>query len=229
MEKIAIVTGASGNLGSAVVQKFIENNYQVTGIVHKKKSSAKEGEANYQEEELDLLNPADCESLVQKITSEKGKIDVAVLTAGGFTRGDIKATSIKDITDQYRLNFETAYNIARPVFLEMMKQNYGRIFLVGSRAGYDTNTGKGVTAYALSKSLLFSLADIMNAEAHQANVVVSVIVPSIIDTPQNRTSMPQADFTKWVDPSEIAEIIYFYSSDKASSIREPVIKVYKNS
>jgi hypothetical protein len=69
----------------------------------------------------------------------------------------------------------------------------------------------------------------MNAEAKGKNVVVSVIVPSTIDTPPNRESMPDADFSAWVSPSEIAEVIYFYSGDEAASLREPVIKVYNRS
>jgi NAD(P)-dependent dehydrogenase (short-subunit alcohol dehydrogenase family) len=127
------------------------------------------------------------------------------------------------------LNFQTAYNIARPVFLQMMKQGSGRIFLIGSRQGLNILKGKGALAYSLSKSLLFRLAELLNAEAKGKNVVVSVIVPSTIDTPQNRESMPDADFSSWVTASQIADIIYFYSSGESSAIREPVIKVYGKS
>ncbi len=108
---------------------------------------------------------------------ENNSIDVAVLTAGGFTMGNVAATKTSDIAKQYKLNFETAYNIARPVFAQMMKQNSGRIFLIGSRQGLDFSHAKGVTAYAFSKSLIFRLAEIMNAEAKGKNVVISVIVP----------------------------------------------------
>jgi NAD(P)-dependent dehydrogenase (short-subunit alcohol dehydrogenase family) len=108
----------------------------------------------------------------------------------------------------------------------MMKQGSGRIFLIGSRQGLNILKGKGALAYSLSKSLLFRLAELLNAEAKGKNVVVSVIVPSTIDTPQNRESMPDADFSSWVTASQIADIIYFYSSGESSAIREPVIKVY---
>jgi hypothetical protein len=69
----------------------------------------------------------------------------------------------------------------------------------------------------------------MNLEAKNKNVVISVIVPGTIDTPQNRQSMPNADFNNWVSPSQIADVIYFYSGEEASVIRDPVIKVYGNS
>ncbi len=229
MNKTAIVTGASGNLGKALVNKFLDEKYNVKGIVHQKDNKNTFSQNEYEEFELDLLNEEGCKNMVENIVSKNKTIEVAVLTAGGFTSGNIAITKTKDIAQQFQLNLETAYNIARPVFLQMIKQNSGRIFLIGSRQGLDTNNAKGVTAYALSKSLLFSLAEIMNAEAKNKNVVVSVIVPGTIDTPQNRESMPDADFDAWVSPAQIAEVIHFYSGEDANIVREPVIKVYGRS
>ena len=223
--KTAIVTGAAGNLGRAVVNKMADNNYKVIGTVRKKKPEYV-ALPNVEEAELDLLNEENCQQFVDEIIAKNKSIDVAVLTAGGFTMGDIAATKTSDIARQYQLNFETAYNIARPVFVQMMKQNSGRIFLVGSRAGLDVTHAKGVTSYAFSKSLLFRLAELMNAEAKKKNVVVSVIVPGTIDTPENRESMPDADFSTWVSPSEIAGVILYYASAEAGALREPVIKLY---
>jgi NAD(P)-dependent dehydrogenase (short-subunit alcohol dehydrogenase family) len=223
--KTAIVTGAAGNLGRAVVNKMADNNYKVIGTVRKKKPEYA-ALPNVEEAELDLLNEEKCQQFVDEIIAKNKSIDVAVLTAGGFTMGDIAATKTSDIARQYQLNFETAYNIARPVFVQMMKQNSGRIFLVGSRAGLDVTHAKGVTSYAFSKSLLFRLAELMNAEAKKKNVVVSVIVPGTIDTPENRESMPDADFSTWVSPSEIAGVILYYASAEAGALREPVIKLY---
>lgn len=234
LSKTAIVTGATGNLGQAVVKKFIANDYKVWGTVHshpQKNDSEKNFQINENLKELalDLLNEKACESLVDKVVSINKKIDVAVLTAGGFTMGNIAATRASDIAKQYQLNFETAYNMARPVFLQMMKQNSGRIFLIGSKAGLHISKANGITAYGLSKSLIFGLAEILNTEAHEKNVVTSVIVPGTIDTPQNREAMPDADFSAWVSPSQIADVIYFYSGEEAGILREPVIKVYGRS
>jgi NAD(P)-dependent dehydrogenase (short-subunit alcohol dehydrogenase family) len=229
VKKIAIVTGASGNLGKAVVQKFLNEKYHVIGTVHHKSEN---GQSTNEAEELvlDLLNEEECKKAIENMVAKNKTIDVAILTAGGFAMGDISATSASDLYRQYQLNFETAYHIARPVFLQMIKQNSGRIFLIGSRAGLDTSHhGKNVTAYSLSKSLLFRLAKVMNAEAAKKNVVVSVIVPGIIDTPQNRESMPDADFSSWVPASRVADIIHFYSDKEAQDIREPVIKIYNRS
>ena len=232
--KTAIVTGATGNLGQAVVKKFVVNDYEVWGTVHshpQKNDSEKNLQINenLKEVALDLLDEKACELLVNEVITINKKIDVAVLTAGGFTMGNIATTKTSDIAKQYQLNFETAYNMARPIFVQMMKHNSGRVFLIGSQAGLDNSKAKGVTAYGLSKSLIFGLAKIMNAEAHGKNVVISVIVPGTMDTPQNRKSMPDADYSTWVLPSQIADVIYFYANEAADVLREPVIKVYGRS
>ncbi|HXS57754.1 MAG TPA: SDR family NAD(P)-dependent oxidoreductase [Hanamia sp.] len=223
--KTAIVTGAAGNLGSAVVTKFIGNNFKVIAAV-RNKGMTTTARANCEEVALDLTDEESCQEFIDKMIIENNSIDVAVLTAGGFTMGNVASTKTSDIAKQYKLNFETAYNIARPVFAQMMKQNSGRIFLIGSRQGLDFSHAKGVTAYAFSKSLIFRLAEIMNAEAKGKNVVISVIAPSTIDTPENRISMPDADFSAWVSPAQVADVIYYYSGTEADVLREPVIKVY---
>jgi len=156
-------------------------------------------------------------------------VDAAILTVGGFAMGNMPETKTSDILKQYKLNFETAYNVARPVFVQMLKQNSGRIFLIGSRPGLEAKSGKGMIAYGLAKSLIFRLAELMNEEGKRHNVVTSVIVPSTIDTPQNRKSMPDADPNNWVKAEEIANTIFYYCSDASRSLREPVIKIYGNS
>ena len=118
--------------------------------------------------------------------------------------------------------------LARPVFLHMLEKKEGMIFLVGSRTGIDMRNSKGMTAYGLSKSLIFRLAELMNEEAKGTNVVTAVIAPSTIDTPQNREAMPKADFTKWVKAETIADLIFLHTTSTASVLREPVIKVYGN-
>ena len=222
--KVAIVTGATGNLGKAVANKFLENNYKVIGAVHHKKEENDVSNSNVEEVELDLLNTDKAAGFVQEIISKHSQIDAAVLTAGGFTMNDISNTHTSDIYAQYQLNFETAYNVARPVFVQMLKQNSGRLFMIGSQAGMNANNAKGVIAYSLSKSLLFRLAEILNAEAKGKNVVVSVVVPSTIDTPQNRESMPDANFSTWQTPEQIAEVIYFYCTEAAERLRKPIIQ-----
>ena len=229
LKKIAIITGANGNLGKFIVKKFLLEGYGVVGMVHQKKSNPAFSDENYREIEIDLLQEETCKTAIETIIRNYHTIDVAILTAGGFAMGGISNTTSANIYAQYQLNFETAYHIAQPVFLQMMHQNSGRIFFIGSRPGYDFAHAKGLTAYALSKSLLFRLSELMNKEAKGKNVVSAVIVPSIIDTPQNREAMPTSDFSEWVQPAQIADALFYYSTSQAAAIREPVIKIYNDS
>lgn len=228
--KTAIVTGASGNMGQAVVKKFLSEGYRVIGtIVPNDPVQINLKDANFKKVVVDLMDEEDAEKFVAAMIAKYKSIDAVILTVGGFAMGKIADTKTSDIAKQYKLNFETAYNIARPAFTHMMEKKSGRIFLVGSRPGLNAGSGKGMVAYGLAKSLIFRLADLMNDEAKGTNVVTSVIVPSTIDTPPNRSSMPDADFNAWVKPEAIADIIYFYCTDAADVLRGPVIKVYNNS
>jgi NAD(P)-dependent dehydrogenase (short-subunit alcohol dehydrogenase family) len=227
--KTAIVTGASGNLGQGVIKKFLSEGYFVAGTtIPNDPVKIEINDQNLETTIVDLMNEEGSQKFVDTIVAKHGSIDAAILTVGGFAMGKIADTKTADVSKQHKLNFETAYNVARPVFNQMMKQGQGRIFLIGSRPGSDMHYSKGMVAYGLAKSLMFRLAELMNDEAKGNNVVTAVIVPSTIDTPQNRQSMPDADFDKWVKPEAIADVIYFYCTLQASIIREPVIKVYNN-
>lgn len=224
-----IVTGASGNLGQAVVNKFLKEGYKVAGTVNQNDPvKVNIGDPNFSTIPVDLTDENKAKEFVDSIISSHKSIDVAVLTVGGFAAGKIAETKTVDIMKQYKLNFETAYNVARPVFIQMMQQGNGRIFIIGSKPGLDAKNGKGMVAYGLAKSLIFRLAELMNDEAKGHNVVTSVVVPSTIDTPQNRKSMPDAKFDNWVKPESIADVIYFHCTDQAKVLREPIIKVYGN-
>ncbi|HZI54015.1 MAG TPA: SDR family NAD(P)-dependent oxidoreductase [Chitinophagaceae bacterium] len=225
--KTAIITGASGNLGQAVIHKFINEGYKVTGTVIPNDNVPVNFPADkFEKVVVDLMDETAAERFVAEVISKHNTIDTAVLTVGGFAMGKMADTSSADILKQYRLNFETAYHVARPVFAQMMKQNNGRIFIIGSKPGLSAENGKGMIAYSLAKSLIFRLAELMNGEAKGKNVVTNVIVPSTIDTPQNRNAMPDADFSKWVKPEDIANVIYYHSSPEAVVLREAIIKVY---
>ena len=227
--RIAIVTGASGNMGQAVVKKFIGEGYKVIGTIIPNDPVPVDFPADkFDKIVVDLMSEDDSAKFVSDVVSKYGSIDAAVLTVGGFAMGSVAETKTSDITKQYKLNFETAYNAARPIFDQMLKQDNGRIFMIGSKPGLNAIFSKGMVAYGLAKSLIFRLAELMNDEAKGTNVVTSVIVPSTIDTPQNRKAMPKSDPEKWVKPEAIADVVYFHCTDAASVLREPVIKVYNN-
>src|SRR5262245_36696257 len=120
--KIAIVTGASGNLGQAVIRRFLEDGYHVTGtIIPNDPVKLTINHNNFETTIVDLMNEQSSSEFISTVIEKHSRIDVAVLTVGGFQMGKIGDTPISAITKQIRLNFETAYNVARPVFNQMLK------------------------------------------------------------------------------------------------------------
>ena len=220
--KNIIITGANGNLGSAVVKKFLEEGYRVIAVDQSDNhlSFAKQN-SNFEFRTVDLAKEDVASDFVQEMIGKHKTIDGALLLVGGFAMGGIDKTTGADID-------KTAYFLARPIFQHMMSNGSGRLVLVGARPALKPEQGKGVIAYTLSKSLLFKLAELLNAEAKGKNVVTSVIAPSTIDTPENRKSMPDANPANWVKPEQIAETLEFICSDKSSVLREPIYKVYNN-
>lgn len=216
-QKTILISGAGGNLGAACVRYFLDRNYAVAGVVHNSQAEPP-NTTNYKEFTADLLDEQAAKAALSDAASHFGNINTAVLTAGGFNAGNIEKTSLKDIEKMWRLNFVTAYNLARPLLARMKKQGHGKIIFIGSLPGMNTRKGKGVAAYALSKSLLFQLANIINAETTGTEVQALVIVPGTIDTPQNRAAVPDADFSTWEKPEEIAAVIAKYNALKSTEI-----------
>jgi NAD(P)-dependent dehydrogenase (short-subunit alcohol dehydrogenase family) len=228
--KNVIITGASGNLGKATVEKFTSAGYRVLATFSPGKPLPFPPSAQLETFEVDLRNEKEVEAVIQRIIDKHHTVDAALLLAGGYASGGIGTTDGESLKNMYALNFETAYFVTRPLFLHMQKQKAGgRIVLVGARPALRAADGKRMMAYALSKSLLFKLAEYLNAEGLVQNVVTSVIVPSTIDTPPNRASMPTADFSKWVSPEELATLLEFIASQNGASLREPIYKVYGGS
>src|SRR5690606_6811647 len=134
-------------------------------------------------------------SVIKKIISGHPTIDAALLLVGGFAAGNIRNTDGTALKKMFAVNFDTAYFVARPLFNHMLTQPQGgRLIFVGSRPALKPKDGKNSVAYSLSKSLIFKLADILNAEGASKNVTTSVIVPSTIDTEANRRAMADKDF-----------------------------------
>ena len=228
MKKNILITGAAGNLGQATVEKFLKEGHRVIAAVSPgRKLDRMNGDIVTVE--TDLTQEKTVEEVVKKIVAAYQSIDAVLLLVGGYDGGDIFETDGASLRKMYSLNFETAYNVARPVFMQMMRQPLGgRIIFVGARPALSVEDGKNSLAYALSKSLIFKLADYLNAEGASKNVTSTVIVPSIVDTPANRSAMPKANFTSWVTPDTIADVMAFVISENAGSLRETVLKVYGN-
>ncbi len=227
MKKNVLITGASGNLGKAAVEKFIAAGFNVIATASPRGLGYQiPGLSVY---EADLTDEHSVEQAITKIISEHHTIDVAILTVGGFALGSIETTDGAAIQKMMSLNFNTAYFTSRAVFKQMLVQQMGRIIFIGARPALVASEGKNTMAYALSKSLIFKLAELLNAEAGKKDVVSAVIVPGVIDTPENRKSNPTANYSDWVTPEAIVESMLFLVSPNANALREPVLKLYSNS
>jgi NADP-dependent 3-hydroxy acid dehydrogenase YdfG len=224
-----IITGANGNLGTACVKALLDRDFPVIATDraadHLSELSANPG---FSFTAVDLANEMATREFIATQVKLHGNIGGAVLLAGGFSTGNLAHTGIEDIRHMLTLNFETAYTIARPLLDQFLTQNYGRLVFIGARPAIEPEQGKDLLAYALSKSLLFSLAENINAATKGKNITATVVVPSIIDTPLNRKSMPGADPGNWVTPGALARIIAFIIAEPDGVLRETVLKAYHN-
>jgi NAD(P)-dependent dehydrogenase (short-subunit alcohol dehydrogenase family) len=227
--KTVIITGATGNLGTAVTKEFLDKNYQVLATVSSENArSGIQTHPNLDISVVNLTSEKETSEFVQKSIQKYRIIDAALLLVGGFALGGLAETSGEDLHKQIALNFETAYYVTRPLFEHLAGNKRGSIVFIGARPALSPAQGKGLIAYSLSKSLLFKLAEFLNAAAKGMNVSVSVVVPSTLDTPVNRKAMPDVNPDNWVKTTEIAEILEFLVSDKSRAMKETVLKIYNN-
>lgn len=229
MRSTILVTGANGNLGRAVVKEFIRSGRHVSAIIRPGDNTEKLKTPGTKFYHADLTREEEVAKTIQGIWKNSGNIEGAVLTAGGFAMGKLGGTRMEEIDRMLAVNFGTAYIPAMELYRIMKKQSSGgQLIFTGARPPLDPGTGKDMVAYSLSKSLLFRLSEMINAEK-DSPVTASVIVPSVIDTPHNRQAMPESDHTKWVTPEEIAVNILHLFSSAGKQLRKTVLRVYGQS
>lgn len=227
--KTVIITGANGNLGTAVTRHFISKGYRVVAtVIHEAMKTDMPADPQLDIQVVDLSNEQEAEVFIGRSIEQYGAIDAALMLVGGFAMGTVATTSIAAIDQQVSLNFKTAYQVARPLFKHMLEKGNGRLVFIGARPALEAASGKNLLAYGLSKSLLFKLAEYLNEEAKGKNVTATVVAPSTLDTPQNRKSMPEVDPDTWVKPEAMAGILEFIVSEAGTPLRESVYKVYNN-
>lgn len=213
--KTVLITGAGGNLGAACVVHFAAKGWKVIAMVSPGRIP-KDKVTNVRFVEADLMNEKDTEEVLGQVLGDFPVIDLTILTVGGFEMGALEQTDGASLLRMYALNFETAYHVARPLFAVMHRGQGGRMIFIGARPALDAKAGKSLIAYGLSKSLLFKLADYLNAASEK--VKCHVVVFSALDTPQNRASMPNADRATWVTPERVAMKIQEIGEGKFSSV-----------
>ncbi len=228
--KNVIITGAGGILGRSCVEEFIHKGHNVIAVLSPGKKLEYETKRSITVVNADLSDETSADQMVDQVITKHKTIDVALLLVGGFAMGSIHETQVPQIKKMLTLNFETAYCAARKIFMQMESQQQGgRLVFVGAQPALNASAARSKVAYALSKTLVFKLAEILNVAGADKNIVSTVIVPSIIDTPDNRSAMPDADTGKWVRAEEIAAIVEFATSEKSAALRQPILKIYGGS
>ena len=226
MKKHAIITGAAGNLGRALTNELLDAGYTIHAIISHNDNTGyikSKGLTVYQ---TDLMSENKTLNTINIIIKGIETIDLSIMTVGGYAPGRLQEVTLTDIEKMYRLNFVTAFNVVRAVLPFMEKQETGgRLFFIGAPSAIHPEQAMDMVAYALSKSLLFRLSEIINEDGKEKKVRSVVVVPGTIDTPQNRISMPDADFTKWVKPDEIASRIVQLALSSDMKVSDNILKI----
>jgi NAD(P)-dependent dehydrogenase (short-subunit alcohol dehydrogenase family) len=225
--RVVIVTGAAGNLGRAVAQAFAARGARLV-LVDLRQESLDEAFGAAGGSHLfapaNLLDQGQADAVAARAMERFGRIDVLANLAGGFRMGEpVHATSDATWNFLFDINARTLLHMARAVVPRLLAGGGGRIVNVGAFAAQ-----KGVAqmgAYVASKSTVIRLTESMAAELRENNVNVNCVLPTIIDTPENRASMPDADPSRWVAPADLANVIAFLASDAARAIHGAAVPV----
>lgn len=222
---VVLITGAGGNLGQTAVNYFLQNNWTVLATVSPGKSWAGKPHPQLHTYALDLRNTGMVSGWLSQLFSEWKHIHAGLLLAGGFAPAKLNEASGDSLRTMLELNAATAWNVAQPLAMHGIQQGAGRIIFIGARAALHPEESGNALTYAFSKSLLFRFSEAINLAGRQANVRSYVLVPHIIDTPDNRKAMPSADFGSWIKPERIAEVM-LRLADSFCDEKETVLRLY---
>jgi NAD(P)-dependent dehydrogenase (short-subunit alcohol dehydrogenase family) len=213
-----IITGAGGGLGTAVCRAFLERGAPVIGV----ERSWREAPA-FPAVSADLSTKEGCGAMIAE-ARKHGPIDALVHLVGGFGGGSPVAETSDETWDlMMTVNLRAAFLAIRAALKPMLEAGRGRIVAIGSRAAVEASPN--FAAYAVSKAALVALVKNVAAEVKDRGIAANVILPGTIDTPANRRAMPDADFSKWVAPDSIANLIVWLVLD-AAGVSGAAIPIY---
>jgi NAD(P)-dependent dehydrogenase (short-subunit alcohol dehydrogenase family) len=223
-DKIVLVTGANGGLGTHVTKAFLEAGANVIGSSRKIQQSEFDVK-NFTAISAGLSSYADAKRLVDEVLQRFRRLDVLVHTVGGFA-GGVSVAETDDTTFERMLdmNLNSTFHILRATIPVLRRSGSGRIIAIGSRAALEP--GAGVGAYSASKAAMLSLVRTVALENQDAGLTANVILPGTIDTTANRAAMPKADFSKWVNPDNIASLAVWLTGDSAKEITGAALPMY---
>jgi len=230
-DKTILITGATGALGSVVAREFAQTQaYLALTGRSEEKLERLATETGLPAERIftvaaDVTQADGVENLVATVTARFGQVAVLLNVAGGWSGGkSVGETAVEDWDHMLALNLRSAFLLSRAVLPGMIKAGWGRIVHVSSKTAVEPRAKQA--AYAASKMGLITLTEVIAAEVKGSGVTANVILPSIIDTPDNRKFIPKADPAKWVPPERIAATMRFLCSDDAASINGARIPIY---
>lgn len=227
MPRTVLLTGAAGNLGKDVVAHLHEQGFKMVATIIEEPAPAYFADWGIESHVLNLLDEQAVSHWAQNLLNAHPNLDGFVALAGGYTPGSLEQTDGASIDKMINLNFKTVFFLAKALFPHFEKQARGGQFIfIGARPALQANDGIHNIAYALSKSLVFRLAEQINALGAGKKVSATTLVPSTIDTPANRAAMPQADFSSWVKGEHLAESIGFILSEAGRSLRHGELHMY---
>jgi NAD(P)-dependent dehydrogenase (short-subunit alcohol dehydrogenase family) len=222
--KIALVTGADGGLGTHVTRALLDAGATVIGVSRNAQQSSF-SEASFVAISANLSSAEEAKNMVDGVAARFGRLDILAHLVGGFAGGkSIAETDDATFQRMFDLNLYAAFYVLRAVIPHMRRAGSGRIVAIGSRAAEDP--GPGVGAYSASKAALVLLIRTVALENKDLAITSNVILPGTIDTPPNRQAMPGADTSKWVQPASVASLITWLASEAGKDVNGAVIPVY---
>ena len=220
-DRTVLITGAAGNLGRAVAAAFAARGARLVLLDRRAEAAQDEKRLSLA---VDLLDAASVQAAADKAIARFGRIDVLCNLAGGFRMGSpVHETSAQDWDFLLDLNARSIVHTAHAVVPHMLAGGGGKIVNVGAFAAQKGAARMG--AYIASKSAVIRLTETMAAELRERDINVNCVLPTIIDTPENRAAMPDADPRRWVAPRDLAEVIVFLASDAARAIHGAALPV----
>jgi NAD(P)-dependent dehydrogenase (short-subunit alcohol dehydrogenase family) len=221
--KVLAITGGDGVLGQAVAATLSGYGARVALLAHGKKPPAVPPPGSLHYGGVDLTQPEAARAVMARLAKEAGRLDGLINIAGGFHWEKIAGGTLDTWDSQYALNLKTTVVAVQAALPYLPRGGGGRIVNVGALGAVKAAAGMG--AYAASKAGVAKLTEALAEELKDQRITVNAILPSTLDTPKNRLDMPKADFTRWVTPTEAAEVIAFLVSDSASAVTGALIPV----
>lgn len=229
-KQVVLITGATGGLGSVLLDEFLAAGAKIaaTSRASAELEAYKKVYSNQSERirffTADVTQPLEVENAVSAIASSFGKIDALIHTVGGFRGGKaIQDTPLEDLDAMLDLNLKSAFLCSKSVLPIMAGGQGGVIVTISALAGLDLKANRA--AYAVSKSALVTLTQALALEGKSMNIRANTIAPSIIRTEANEQAMPEADFSTWVDPHDLAKMAIYLCTPEAQAITGTVVRM----